>query len=466
MKKSIYNFFFKDDNNKINLVYNAFKNTLIEDEDGRMTQLLNKLSVNETDLNKFKITEEELCILKNNGFIVDDTIDELEIVKETHQKRIEAEFNSDSVLSLVITPTMACNFNCFYCFEGDDIKGKETRMGVETQEILLSFIEKSLQRGIKVVAITWYGGEPLMEKEIIFKLQNKINLLCKQYGIPLKASMITNGFLMDANTSREIEKTGISRVQITIDGPERIHNKRRLYKKEPGNNFKTIIQNILDAPDSLFIRIRMNIDLLNKDSVYEAVEEFIKYKVWPYKPRVRLTIALVHSDNEAFPVISKKDYFIFEEDFREFLSRRFSDLMPSTEARYRFKYPQTGGGGCPYGSQKNFWVVDFKGNTYRCWDVVGNNKLTTGNLRDMMDDYGHSAAEKLIIDNKQFEKWGCYECKYFPICGSDCPWNYLIEKDESRKCTEWKYSLEMRLIRQYAMYKKNPSMFKTKIFAE
>ena len=35
------------------------------------------------------------------------------------------------------------------------------------------------------------------------------------------------------------------------------------------------------------------------------------------------------------------------------------------------------------------------------------------------------------------KKWGCFDCKYFPICATTCPWNFIDNKEE-RRCTKWK----------------------------
>lgn len=58
---------------------------------------------------------------------------------------------------------MACNFKCFYCFETDQVKA-EGAMKPEIVESLLNYMRKSIKNGIKAIDITWYGGEPLLEK--------------------------------------------------------------------------------------------------------------------------------------------------------------------------------------------------------------------------------------------------------------------------------------------------------------
>ena len=63
--------------------------------------------------------------------------------------------------------------------------------------------------------------------------------------------------------------------------------------------------------------------------------------------------------------------------------------------------------------------------------------------------------EEIKLDIKTFERWGCFECKFFPICGSRCPWDFV----KNKRCTEWKSMLEYRLLNQYKLFLKEPEIF-------
>lgn len=53
-----------------------------------------------------------LTTLKNNGFIIEDEVDEIDILKTVYNKNIK-----DKEYSLTIMTTYACNFSCWYCVQ-------------------------------------------------------------------------------------------------------------------------------------------------------------------------------------------------------------------------------------------------------------------------------------------------------------------------------------------------------------
>ena len=64
---------------------------------------------------------------------------------------------SSTSLHLVVLPTEACNFRCFYCYE--DFKLARMREDVvRGLERLLEARAPSLEH----LSISWFGGEPLL----------------------------------------------------------------------------------------------------------------------------------------------------------------------------------------------------------------------------------------------------------------------------------------------------------------
>ena len=122
---------------------------------------------------------------------------------------------------LTIALTRACNFNCVYCYEHDR---KPIYMSDEVARDLIDFIKRfpALAR----LSITWYGGEPLLCFDRICSLTDKI----KELDIAFTAMLVTNGYLLNEETSSKLTDLKIETVQVTVDGREPIHNKRRPLK--------------------------------------------------------------------------------------------------------------------------------------------------------------------------------------------------------------------------------------------
>jgi len=71
----------------------------------------------------------------------------------------------DDVLNLTILPTEQCNFRCFYCYESF----KLGKMSKETSDSILKLVQKRAST-LKILTIGWFGGEPLMAKDIVLSL--------------------------------------------------------------------------------------------------------------------------------------------------------------------------------------------------------------------------------------------------------------------------------------------------------
>lgn len=460
MKASRYNFFINDYDDNIYLVYNAFNNTLLHDDGCRIQNFINQYN-GDIQFNPDYITEDEFNDLLSSGVIISDATDEKQVAIDRNIKRLATFHEKNEVLSLVITPTLRCNFKCYYCFESLNTRKNEESISKEVQNDIIHFIEKSIiENHIKIVNITWYGGEPLLQQKILFHMQEKINEICQSHKIKQNSKIVTNGFLLSQETCKLLYKQGIKRAQITIDGPEHIHNKRRYYPADPANNYKQILENIMHANNDIRIQIRINIDTINKDYIFELIEDLIKQKIWPYKKNVSIYTAPVQSNSKTD--LSFEEFYVLQDQIRYYLMEKYTEINNLTSCmKLNFFYPQFGGKvGCGYGIFKNSWVISYNGDLFRCWESVGQKEHKVGTVKDLLDDFGHSIFENIKLDNQTFEKWGCFDCKFFPICGSRCPWDFVKEK----RCTEWKSILQYRLLNQYKQWIKRPEIFKNAPF--
>ena len=461
MKESKYNFFLSDNENNIHLIYNAFRNTLISDQEEKFHNLIKQCG-RHIHFNPEYIKKEEFNDLVSSGIIVSDTMNEKQITIDKNKKQLEILHQKNDILSLVITPTLRCNFKCFYCFENVNIRKNDDSINIETQNDIINFIEKSIiENQIKTVKITWYGGEPLIQQKIIFIMQRKINELCIFHNIKSYSTIVTNGILLSQETCTLLFEHGIRRVQVTIDGPEHIHNKRRYYPVNPSNNYNQILENILNANHNIRFQIRINIDKTNKDVIFDLIDDLIKRKIWPHKKNVTLSTAQVESANQTD--LSKEEFYVLQDRIRYYMMRKYSEINPhqADKVKLNFFYPKLGiKVGCGYGVFRNSWVISYNGDVFRCWESIGQKENKVGTMKDLLKDFGRSIFDKIKLDNQTFENWGCFDCKFFPICKSICPWDFI----KGRRCTEWKSILEYRILNQYKLWLKQPEIFKNTPF--
>lgn len=206
----------------------------------------------------------ELC---EQGFNCLDNVNEESIC---NVKKMDMIY--DSNLHLNIMPTYECNFRCAYCYqnfpEAED-NFPEIEMTKELQESIVKYVKKEIKNYTGLI-VEWYGGEPLLKKDIILQISNKLIEICKKMSKPYFSTIKTNGYLLDVNTFRELLRCKIIKYHVTLDGFEMIHDAQRFLKSGQGT-YSVILDNLLRIRDevkssdfNIVIRVNVTKALLPK----------------------------------------------------------------------------------------------------------------------------------------------------------------------------------------------------------
>lgn len=170
------------------------------------------------------------------------------------------------ITGYTIFTTTDCNARCFYCFE---LGRSRIPMSCETAEKVLQYIKNHC--GQKEVHISWFGGEPLFNDQVIDIVCNGL----REAGIQFRSKMTSNGYLFnDEIVDRAVKKWNLKRVQITLDGTEKVYNKIKAYIHRDTNPYEIVMANInrlLAA--GIYVSIRLNMDLYNADDLLTLAEE-------------------------------------------------------------------------------------------------------------------------------------------------------------------------------------------------
>ncbi len=128
-------------------------------------------------------------------------------------------------LNFYISPHFDCPMGCQYCFQ-QNVKECTEHLEIKDIDNIMRFIaEESGKQGIDKVIVVLFGGEPLLPQAFDFNE----HLLKATQGRNYTIRIVTSGTTV---TDRYFElltrfKSIISDIDITIDGPEDIHNKLR-----------------------------------------------------------------------------------------------------------------------------------------------------------------------------------------------------------------------------------------------
>lgn len=358
-----------------------------------------------------KLSEKDGRTLKKLGFLVDDPaeerrdmlgfIDELRALSRT--------------LSIKVALNLDCNLACRYCFEGKR-KGK-LYMSRKTADGLVDYIEKKIsgsstrcrKKDIEEVYLTFYGGEPLLSKELVIYVANRVKSIAKDRGILFSFSFITNGTLLTKKAAETLKPLGLQDAYITIDGPKDIHDKSRPYKTGKGSSFEAIVRNIKAVSDIVSIQTGGNFSRDNYERFPELLDYLIDNGLLPSKAEVLGFFPALSERADFAPAefndgcVSLNEPWFFEAALflrEEILKRgyRLYNISP---------------GPCAMEFENNI-LVNWDGSIYKCPGMIGRKEFCVGDVRTGIIDYRKSHN----LDNWKNEE--CLSCAYLPLCFGGC----------------------------------------------
>lgn len=408
-------------------IYNSLSNSLAKLDKDVYDEIITCRENNSFDFQD----EDTMEMLKNMKVLVDNDIDEFNRIKYVNLLRR----NENRRLILTINPTLACNFSCPYCFEGNH---PNIYMTEKVEDDIVNFIKSNKEA--KAVSVTWFGGEPLLAFDRMESLTKKIQAL----GLRYNADMITNGYLLSEDVISRLPALGISSMQITIDGPARIHDSRRCLKLG-APTFDRIISNI-DAvkrlqPD-ISLSVRVNVDKTNEKDFVEL------YRLFSDKHYKKFAVSLAFvKDISGCNTCS--DFCNSREQAEFVLS-----LLRKYGLDFSYIYPWSARYECAV-RNRNAIVIGPEGELYRCWQDVGCKDKVVGYIN------GKVANEPLLlrylVGADPFEDPKCQECFLLPVCGGGCPYSRLQNAYEGKSvdtCLLIKDNLKDFLL-AHAMHKSN-----------
>ncbi|HDV5968694.1 TPA: 4Fe-4S cluster-binding domain-containing protein, partial [Staphylococcus pseudintermedius] len=110
-------------------------------------------------------------------------------------------------LQLIIMPHQNCNFRCAYCYE----KFEKNKMSEDVQKSLVKYVERKLQDDskIKMLLVNWFGGEPLLAKDVIYNLSEEFMRICKDKKVKYVSQITSNGYLLNYETFNNLLKYNV-----------------------------------------------------------------------------------------------------------------------------------------------------------------------------------------------------------------------------------------------------------------
>lgn len=373
--------------------------------------------------------------LKQNGFILPESINEEVILKHHYYQRNAIADTSNILINL----THHCNFSCPYCYE----KFEEYGIDNETisPESIVSFINKFIIPERRYLFLGFFGGEPLLKKDKLFKIADMTKEICDNRNVKMYVSIVTNGYLLDKDfIDTLVSKYKIRSLQVTLDGPPEIHDKRR-FLKDGRPTFDVIFSNIIYAVDKLprkTLDIRCNIDRTNLSYLDQLRNYLVLNNIYD---KINFNIGKVWlvgdgeiRDRQDTVISELSDKCICEEmdrlNVKKYNAIRIADILSLDYV--------------PCVSRTdNYYVIEPNGNIKKCF-VDTSSERVIGNILQ-----GFSLFNDIFMKYYLYEPWNnkpCSECPVIPMCFGGCINRRLFRDKGKIYCEGKKYRLQNMII--------------------
>jgi len=181
------------------------------------------------DAQAVKEIEDEISELKENGLLYSE-------------QKEERPIKSDLVKALCLHICHDCNLSCKYCFAGKGkYKGKAEYMSFDVARRAVDFlISNSGNR--KILEMDFFGGEPLMNLDVVKKTVDYAKEQGKKNGKKFLFTLTTNGVLLNEQTAKWLNDE-MENVVLSVDGRKEVHDGVRQTVNGKGS-YEVIIENI------------------------------------------------------------------------------------------------------------------------------------------------------------------------------------------------------------------------------
>ena len=335
--------------------------------------------------------------------------------------------NENIVKALCLHVAHDCNLRCKYCFASQgDFKGERLLMPLEVGKKALEFIVNS-SGNRKNLEVDFFGGEPLMNFEVVKDLVAYGRELEKNHNKRFRFTITTNGVLLDEDKMEFINEN-MDNIVLSLDGRKEVNDNMRTTVGGKGS-YDIIVPKFIEMADKRGDKdyfVRGTFTSNNLDFTRDALEfynlGFKKISIEPVvtDPKEEYAIKEEHLDTilneyEEF----SKEYIKIKKMDKDFTFFHF--MIDLNQGPCLIKRAT----GCGAGSE--YMAVTPEGDLYPCHQFVGNDDFKLG---DVFNWVINSAIREKFKQSNVFSKEECKTCWARFYCSGGCHANaYNTNKD-------------------------------------
>ena len=369
--------------------------------------------------------------LKAQGYLKEKRV----MVSEHPVKEYYHSFVKNNLGQLTLQVTQGCNLKCEYCsYSGNYFNREHTNksMSFETAKKAIDYFI-SHAKDSNHFGISFYGGEPLLEFDLIKKCVAYAD--SRSEGRKVSYNFTTNGTLLTEEKYEFLVEHDFA-LLVSLDGPREVHDRHRVFAGSTVGSFQKMSDNVKmlrrKYPDYFASKVSFNTVL---DPEY-PLKEICDFTMTDENFRDSRIISSVVSDVQIKEKIRYSDQFAEEYEYEKFKVLLWKvgrldekDIPPLMRAHFtgmkqvavcfertsQSELPDRGhrGGPCIPGVRKLF--VDVDGNLFPCERVSESSEVShIGHIDQGIDE--EKALRLLNIEWLTSES--CRNCWAYTMCPS------------------------------------------------
>jgi uncharacterized protein len=338
------------------------------------------------------------------------------VVENTAKKVAENKDASRKINRITLHISNDCNLRCKYCYaDGGSYNLSRNLMSIETAQ---SFIDFCAQHFDSIGTIAFFGGEPLMNIDVMEYICDTMSEHTEQGKIKQRPDfgIITNGTIINGRLIALVKKY-ISFITVSIDGPKAVNDANRVYPNGRGsydkieNFIKTLKKetNVHMSYEATYTDYHIKEKVSKEDLDIFFLNEFgingVVVDEYSLNDSVRQDLDPIE---ENFDIFSRKDFFSTF-DLRSF-PEGFWRILSSVVYKHQTKM-------CLIA--KDIVAVSAEGDIYPCHMNTGKQHLclgniSTSNIYNSPNEYKKEFSLVFNINNREIL---CKDCWAQNICG-------------------------------------------------
>ena len=330
------------------------------------------------------------------------------------------EKSAGVVKALCLHIAHTCNLNCSYCFASQGkYHGDRALMSFEVGKRALDFLVEN-SKGRHNLEVDFFGGEPLMNFEVVKQLVAYARSIEKAAGKNFRFTLTTNGVLIDDDVI-DFANRECSNVVLSLDGRKEVHDRYRVDYAGNGSWEKIVpkFQKLVEARGGKDYYMRGTFTHANPDFLKD-IEKMLELGF------TELSMEPVVGPESDPSTLTEEDLPIVLEQYEklaELMLKRHREGRPFTFYHYMIDLK---GGPCIYkrisgcGSGTEYMAVTPWGDLYPCHQFVGEEKFKLGNVFDGVDNL---EAQADFAACNVYSRPECRDCWARLYCSGGCAAN-------------------------------------------